>query len=76
MDLTDSGVRDAVTARLGELYAGRPVIVGPGVLAGLTPYVAWMRGLGCRTLVLATARGPCPDRASASSSKWSRRPPR
>jgi hypothetical protein len=60
MDLTDSGVRDAVTARLGELYAGRPVIVGPGVLAGLTPYVAWMRGLDCRTLVLATARGAGP----------------
>jgi hypothetical protein len=60
MDLTDPGVRDAVTARLGELYAGRPVIVGPGVLAGLTPYVAWMRGLDCRTLVLATARGAGP----------------
>jgi hypothetical protein len=60
MDLTDSGVRDAVTARLGELYAGRPVILGPGVLAGLTPYVEWMRGLGCRTLVLSTARGAGP----------------
>jgi hypothetical protein len=60
MDLTDSGVRDAVTARLGELYAGRPVILGPGVLAGLTPYVEWMRGLGCRTLALSTARGAGP----------------
>jgi hypothetical protein len=60
MDLTDSGVRDAVTTRLGGLYAGRPVILGPGVLAGFTPHVAWLRELGCRTLVLSTARGAGP----------------
>ena len=60
MDLTDPGVRDAVTARLGELYAGRPVILGPGVLAGFTPYVGWLRELGCRTLVVSTARGAGP----------------
>ena len=32
-DLTDATVRDAVSARLGELYAGRPAILGPGILA-------------------------------------------
>jgi hypothetical protein len=60
MDLTDPAVRDAVTARLGELYAGRPVILGPGVLAGFAPYVGWLRELGCRTLVVSTARGAGP----------------
>lgn len=60
MDLTDPGARDAVTARLGELYAGRPVILGPGVLAGFTRHVGWLRELGCRTLVLSTARGAGP----------------
>jgi hypothetical protein len=60
MDLTDPAVRDAVTARLGELYAGRPVILGPGVLAGFAPYVGWLRELGRRTLVVSTARGAGP----------------
>ena len=60
MDLTDKRVRDGVTARLGELYAGRPVILGPGVLAGFTPYVAWLRELGCPTLVVSTGRGAGP----------------
>ncbi len=78
MDLTDPGVRDAVTARLGELYAGRPVILGPGVLAGFTPYVAWLRELGCRTLVLSTARGagPVPGPGECVVVEVSRRPPR
>ena len=57
MDLTDPGVRGAVTARLGELYAGRPVLLGPGVLTAATPDVGWLRELGCRTLAVATVRG-------------------
>lgn len=59
-DLTDPDVRDAVTARLGELWAGRPVIIGPWVLAGATPYVAWFRELGCPVLVVSTTRGAGP----------------
>lgn len=60
MRLTDPVVRAQVTARLGELYAGRPVLLGPGVLAGFTPLVAWLRELGCPVLVVATARGAGP----------------
>jgi hypothetical protein len=56
-DLRDPDVRDAVTDRLGELWAGRPVVIGPFVLAGATPYVGWFRGLGCPVLVVATTRG-------------------
>jgi len=59
-DLRDPVVRDAVTARLGELWAGRPVVFGPFVLAGATPYVAWFHGLGCPVLVVATTRGAGP----------------
>lgn len=62
-DLSDAGQRAVVTDRLGELYAGRPVLIGPAVLAGVTPHVAWFRALGCPVLVLATVRGagPIPD---------------
>ncbi|MGZ8750855.1 MAG: hypothetical protein ACXWYP_08250 [Pseudonocardia sp.] len=60
MDLTDPTARAEVTARLGGLYAGRPVLLGPGVLAGFTPLVAPMRALGCRVLVVSTARGAGP----------------
>ncbi|HEX5088752.1 MAG TPA: hypothetical protein VFV89_13160 [Nocardioides sp.] len=59
-DLADPRVRAAVTDRLGELWAGRPVVIGPWVLAGATPYVAWFRGLGCPVLVAATIRGAGP----------------
>ena len=59
-DLTDAGIRDEVAARLGELYAGRPVMVGPGVLAGQTPVIGIMRDLGCRVLAVSTARGAGP----------------
>jgi hypothetical protein len=59
-DLRDPEVRSAVTNRLGELWAGRPVVFGPFVLAGATPYVAWFRELGCPVLVVATARGAGP----------------
>ncbi|MGZ4448534.1 MAG: hypothetical protein ACXVW4_01965 [Nocardioides sp.] len=59
-DLGDPATRAAVAARLGEMYAGRPVLLGPGVLAGFTSTVAWLRELGCPVLVLATARGAGP----------------
>lgn len=59
-DLVDPDVRAAVTDRLGALWAGRPVIIGPWVLAGATPYVAWFRELGCPVLVVATTRGAGP----------------
>lgn len=60
VDLADHGVRDLVAARLGAPLAGRPVILGPGVLAGLTRSVRWLGALGCPVLVLATARGAGP----------------
>jgi hypothetical protein len=63
MDLSDQGTRDAVTARLAEPYAGRPVLLGPGVLAAYPSMVRWFRDLGCPVLVVSTARGvgPIPD---------------
>lgn len=65
MDLTDPLARATLIRRLGALYAGRPVVVGPGVLAGSTPLVRWLRALDCRVLVIATVRGagpvPAPD---------------
>jgi hypothetical protein len=59
-DLLDPVVRTEVTQRLGGIWAGRPVIVGPLVLAGATPYVEWFRDLGCPVLVVATVRGAGP----------------
>ena len=63
MDLSDETARAAVTARLGQVYAGRPVILGPGILAGYTALVARYRELGCTVLVVSTGRGagPVPD---------------
>jgi hypothetical protein len=60
LDLADAQVRAGVTARLAERYAGRPVVLGPEVLAGLTPAVARFRALGCPVLALATASGAGP----------------
>lgn len=60
MDLTDPDVRSDLVARLAKLYAGGPVIIGPGVLAGFTSRVAELRGQGCHVLVLSTARGAGP----------------
>ena len=64
LDLADHDVRDRVAARLGALLAGRPVVLGPGVLAGYTRAVRWLGVLGCPVLVVATARGagPLPGR--------------
>ena len=56
-DLRDPDVRAEVTDRLGELWAGRPVIIGPMVLAAASPWVAWFRELGCPVLVVSTGRG-------------------
>ena len=58
--LTDPAVRADVTARLGALFADRPVLVGPGVLAGYTPVIGWIRELGSPVLVISTARGAGP----------------
>ena len=64
MDLAREADRDALRAHLGGLYAGRPVLVGPGVLAGFTSTVAMLQEAGAGpVLVLSTARGagPVPD---------------
>ncbi len=60
IDLGDHEVRDGVAARLGEVVAGRPVILGPGMLAGCTRPVRWLGALGCPVLVIATSRGAGP----------------
>ncbi|GEP37103.1 hypothetical protein NPS01_07660 [Nocardioides psychrotolerans] len=63
MDLSEPAARAAVTARLARPLAGRPVVIGPTVLAGATSTIDALRGLGCPVLVVATARGagPVPD---------------
>jgi hypothetical protein len=60
VDLADPEERARVTSRLGELYAGRPVVLGPGTLADWSPWIARLRALGCPVLVVATARGAGP----------------
>jgi hypothetical protein len=58
LDLSREDDREALRAHLGGLYAGRPVLVGPGVLAGFTGTVQMLREVGAGpVLVLATARG-------------------
>ena len=59
-DLADHDTRDEVVRRLGAVFAGRPVILGPGVLAGYTRVVRWLGQLGCPVLVVATMRGAGP----------------
>ncbi len=56
-DLADPEVRDSLSAHLGELFAGRPAILGPGILAGYTQAATWLQEIGCPVLVVATARG-------------------
>lgn len=60
MDLSDPTIRAAVTARLAAPLAGRPVVLGPTVLAGATSTIEALRDLGCPVLVVATARGAGP----------------
>jgi hypothetical protein len=59
-DLLDEAVRADVTRHLGAPWAGRPVILGPVVLAGFTRLVEWLHDLGCPVLVVATGRGVGP----------------
>jgi len=59
-DLLHEDVRAGVTRRLAGHWAGRPVIVGPGVLAGYTKTIEWFQELGCPVLVMATSRGVGP----------------
>jgi hypothetical protein len=65
-NLLDEGVRADVTRRLGALWAGHPVIIGPGVLAGFAKFVEWFHELGCPVLMVATSRGvgPLPPEGS------------
>jgi hypothetical protein len=65
-DLLDAEVRAAVTSRLGELWAGRPVVVGPGVLAGYATTIEWFQELGCPVFAVATSRGVGPLPAEGS----------
>jgi hypothetical protein len=65
-NLTREADRAALRAHLGQRYAGRPVLVGPGVLAGFTSTVAMLEEAGAtKVMVLSTARGagPVPERA-------------
>lgn len=59
-DLADPDVRDELSDRLGELYAGRPALLGPGILAAYPNVAAWLQLLGCPVLVVATAVGTGP----------------
>jgi hypothetical protein len=59
-NLLDDAVRVDVTRRLGAQWAGRPVIIGPVVLAGFAKVVEWFHDLGCPVLVVATSRGVGP----------------
>ncbi|MGI8645446.1 MAG: hypothetical protein ACR2JD_03865 [Nocardioides sp.] len=67
LDLADGAVRARVTARLAGVYAGRPVIMAAGTLSGATGIARWLCGIGCRVLVVCTARGngeiPAPGEA-------------
>ena len=60
VDLVDPDQRERVAARLGSVLAGRPVVLGPGVLAVHTRTVRWLGRLGCPVLVLTTGRGAGP----------------
>lgn len=44
--------RAELRARLAALYAGRPVVLGPGSVAGWAPWVERLHRLGATTLVL------------------------
>ena len=57
MDLTDDTERAALRNRLERLYAGRPVLFGPGVLAAYTPLVRRQRELGGSALVVYSIEG-------------------
>jgi hypothetical protein len=73
MNLADPAVRADLTERLMARYAGRPTVLGPGILAARTEFVAWVREVGGTALVLSTAHGPGPSRPTATAwwSTWS-----
>jgi hypothetical protein len=60
VDLTDAATRSALSDRLMERYAGRPVVVGPGILAARSEFVSWVREVGGTVLCVAYARGAGP----------------
>jgi hypothetical protein len=60
MDLADPEIRADLSGRLMARYAGRPVVLGPGILAARTELVAWVREVGGSALVLSTAHGAGP----------------
>ncbi|RYP85712.1 hypothetical protein EKO23_11975 [Nocardioides guangzhouensis] len=64
MDLSHETDRRELRAHLGGLYAGRPVLIGPGVLAGFASAARMVREADASAvLILATTRGagPVPD---------------
>src|ERR1700752_298786 len=63
MDLTDSGPRQALAEQLMERYAGRSVVIGPGILAARTEFVSWVREVGGTVLCVVTAHGAGPKPA-------------
>ena len=60
VNLADPEVRANLTEVLMARYADRPVVVGPGILAGRTEFVGWVREVGGKVLVLSTAAGAGP----------------
>ncbi len=60
MRLADPEVRAELTDQLLATYAGRPVIVGPGILAARTELVSWLREVDATVLVLTYAHGAGP----------------
>ena len=61
MDLADDSEREAWRRYLGEVFAGRKVIIGFGVLAAYTDQVALLHTLGAATpLVVVGSRGTGP----------------
>jgi hypothetical protein len=60
VSLADPDARAALTERLMEPYAGRPVVIGPGILAASTELVRWIREVDGTALVLSTADGAGP----------------
>ena len=63
MNLADPEVRADITERLMARYADRPAVLGPGILAARTEFVAWVREVGGTALVLSTAHGAGPKPA-------------
>ncbi len=63
VQLADPQVRADLTERLLQTYAGRPVVMGPGILAARTELVSWLREVGATVLALTYAAGAGPKPA-------------